>query len=226
MAIRKSIIITAIISLVIGAGVAYVEIPSVEPTYNANDNTVTQTATDTSTQTATQMATQTITQTVTQTVTQNQTGVIHESLKSWQDESYISDTQSNWKLMNQTQVNFTISANHYILVQFSAPYLLYLDNSFTGASRWEVSLVISGVGNSTVRIDFSDTNPATGNWRQLTYSPILSLMTGKLPAGTYNCSVWWRSIFNPAGANQLIVSSHNNVNAYHYDRWMDLKEIA
>lgn len=210
MALRSSILITSIISVVIGAGIAYVGIPAVDPTYNTESMT----------------ATQTISQTVTQTVSTPQTGVIQEKVKSWQDESYISDSQLSWQLMNQTQYNFTTSGNSYIVVQFSAPYLVYLDPTFTGAARWEVSLVISGQGNTTVRIEFSDAGPATGSWRELTYSPTLSMMTGKLPAGTYTCSVYWRSIFDSAGLNQLIVSSHNQASTYHYDRWMIVQEIA
>ena len=201
MANRSSIVVTALISLIIGAGIAYVGIPAVDPTYNTNNKDGT-------------------------TATQSQTGVIHEILKTWKDESYIGDDQMSWTLMNQTQVNFTISANSHLMVQFSAPYLVYLDPTFTGSARWEVSLVIAGVGNTSTRIEFSDTNTATGNWREITFSPVLSIMSGKLSAGTYNCSVWWRSIFNPTGTNQLIVSSHNPSSTYHHDRWMDLKEIV
>ena len=198
MALRSSIIITALVFFIVGAGIAYVGIPTVEPTYNAN------------------------TTTVTQTVTQSQTGIIQETLSSWQDLAVINDNQLTWSLMNKAQVNFTISSNSYILAQFNAPYLVYLDPTFTGAARWEVSLVISGIGNTTARIEFSDNSAATNQWRQITFSPTLSLMTGKLSAGTYNCSVWWRSLINPTGTNQLIVS---NGNTYKYDRSMLLQEI-
>ena len=197
-----TIIASVLISLIVGAGFAFVSLPIVYPslktssTNTNNNNTI------------------------------SPTGVVKTILKSWQDESAIFDNQLTWSLMNQTQVNFTTSGNSSILAQFSAPYLVYLSATFTGVVRYQVSLVIAGHGNTTTQIEYFNNGAATGSENEQSFFPTLTFMTGNLPAGTYNCSVWWRSIYDAPGSNQIIVSSHNNAVTYHFDRWMLLQEIA
>ena len=180
------IVATAIISVIAGAGIAYVAIPSIDPTYNANTSI---------------------------------------TYKSWQDESYIFDNQLSWSLMNQTQVNISLSASAKLFVQFSAPFLLTLDTTFTGVQYYLVALVIKGVGNTTEPIVYYDGSAGTGQYRQLTYNPTLTLMTGQLAAGNYNISVQWKSNSDAPGVNDLSVSHHNTADIYHYDRWMEIQTI-
>ena len=180
------IVATAIISVIAGAGIAYVAIPSIDPSYNANTSI---------------------------------------TYKSWQDESYIFDNQLTWSLMNQTQVNITLSSSAKLYVQFSAPFLLSLDTTFTTVQYYLVALVIKGVGNTTEPIVFYDSSPATGQYRQISYNPTLTLMTGQLPAGNYNISVQWKSKADAPGTNDLSVSHHNTGDIYHYDRWMMIETI-
>ena len=191
-----TVLASVLISLVVGSGIAFVALPIVYPSL--------------------------------QSPSANQTtpGVVKTTLKSWKDNAYISDNQLTWSLMNQTQVNFSTSGNSSILASFSAPYLVYLNPTFTGFARFQVSLVIAGHGNTTTQIEFFDDGPASNSNRELSYFPTLTFMTENLPAGTYNCSVWWKSIVDAPGFNQLIVASPN-VNAhYHFDRWMLLQEIV
>ena len=154
-------------------------------------------------------------------------GIIQTVEKSWQDESYIFDTDLSWNLMNKTQLNLTISENSKIEATFSAPFLLSLDTQFTTMARFEVALVIQGVGNTSTTIIYYDDTPASGHYRQISYFPTLSFMTGPLSAGTYNCTVQWKSaIDSPGTGNNLSVSHHNLNSAYHYDRWMRLEELS
>ena len=101
-----------------------------------------------------------------------------------------------------------------------------LDGTFTSMSRYEIALVIQNVGNSTEPLIYYDGSGGTGAYRQLSFYPTLSFESGMLPAGTYNCSVQWKSSIDPPGSNQLSVSHHNINSAYHYDRWMLLEEIV
>lgn len=215
--LRLSIIATAVIFMVVGAGVAYIDIPAVEPNYNANNIKTT---------------TQTVTQTTQQTVTQTgqQTGVISEEYKSWQNESYIYDYNLKWSLMNQTQMNLTINQNSKIFAQFSAPFLLSLDAVFSTEILFEVSLIIEGpsntvVANTTVPIYYYD-GSSTGSIRQMNYYPTLTVMTNKLSAGTYNCSIHWISTYDAPGSNFLSVGHHSTISSYHFDRWMMVQEIG
>lgn len=198
----STIIASVLISVVVGAGLAFVALPAVYPSLQSTSTNQPST-----------------------TPTDNETGIVQTVEKKWQDESYIYDNNLNWQLMNKTQISFTIGNNSRILAQFSAPFLLSLDSSFTGMARFEVALVIEGVGNTSVPIIYYDNSASTGNYRQLSFFPTLIFQTGILPAGTYNCTVQWKSSVDAPGANNLSVSHHNNVSAYHYDRWMLLQEI-
>ena len=225
--IRNSILATALIALVAGVGLAYVGIPTVDPNYNST-NQKTQTTTINQQTTETMTVNQQVTQTVT--VNENQTGVIQQVSQSWQNESYIYDNQLSWSLMYLTQLNFTTYGNSRIVAQFSAPYLLSVDATFTGKQYYVVSLIIqdSGntiVGNTTYPIIYFDSAPATGYYRELNYYPTLTVMTDFIAAGTYNCSVQWRSTYDAPGTNDLSVSHTGGSGPYHFDRWMIIEEI-
>jgi len=153
-------------------------------------------------------------------------GTVQTVLKTWQDESYLFDNDLSWKMMNQTQMSFTITNNSKILASFSAPFLLSLYPTFTGLSEYKIALVIQGVGNTSTVIVFYDGSSATGQSRQMSFFPTLSFMTNTLPAGTYNCSIQWQSMSSQGGnGSNLSVSHHNTSNTYHYDRWLKLEEI-
>ena len=194
----STVFASVLISLVAGAGIAFVVLPTVYPSLQT---------TPTSPQTT-------------------EKGVVQVVEKSWQDESYIFDSNLNWQLMNKTQISFTIGNNSRILAQFSAPFLLSLDSSFTVKSNYEVALVIEGIVNSSVPIIYYDDSASTGNYRQLSFFPTLTFETGVLSAGTYNCTVQWKSAIDAPGANNLSVGHHKTNSAYHYDRWMILQEIT
>ena len=86
--------------------------------------------------------------------------------------------------------------------------------------------MIENVGNTSLPIIFYDDSGATGFYRQLSFFPTLFFMSDVLPAGTYNCSIQWKSSFDsPSSVNSLSVSHHNTNSVYHYDRWLRLQEI-
>jgi len=188
-----TILASVVISVVLGAGIAFVALPTVYPSLESK--------------------------------TTEQKGTVQTVLKTWQDESYLFDNDVSWKMMNQTQMSFTITNNSKILAQFSAPFLLSLYPTFTQLSEYKIALVIQGVTNTSTVIVYYD-GSTTGQTRQMSFFPTLSLMTNNLPAGTYNCSVQWKSMSNQSGnGSNLSVSHHNTNSQYHYDRWMKLEEI-
>lgn len=188
------IISSVVISLVIGAGLAFVALPVVYPSI--------------------------------QSTPAEQTGVVQTVVKSWQDESYIFDNNVNWSLMNKTELDFTITNNSRIVASFSAPFLLSLYSTFTGLTEYQIALVIKGVTNTTTAIVYFDNAPSSSITRQLSFFPTLTVETGLLTAGTYNCTVQWRSLTNLNGnGSNLSVSHHNTNSVYHYDRWMKLEEV-
>ena len=133
--------------------------------------------------------------------------------------------------MYLTQLNITTQGNSRIVAQFSAPYLLSVDSTFTGKQFYAVSLIIqdSGntiVGNATIPIIYFDNSPATGFYREINFYPTLTVMTDYIPVGTYNCSVQWRSAYDAPGTNDLSVSHTGASGPYHFNRWMIIEEIV
>ncbi len=189
-----TIVASVLISVVLGAGIAFVALPAVYPSLESK--------------------------------TTEQKGTVQTKLKTWQDESYLFDNDMSWKMMNQTQMSFTIGNNSQILASFSAPFLLSLYSTFTGLSEYKIALVIQGVGNTSTVIVYYNGASSLGQTQQMSYFPTLSFMTNALPAGTYNCSVQWKSMSSQSGnGSNLSVSHHNTNSTYHYDRWMKLEEI-
>ncbi len=103
---------------------------------------------------------------------------------------------------------------------FSGMGLIYLDSSFSGAIAYKIALVVEGVDNRTLMVNYYDGNPTSG-YHWLTYNLYMNFMTNPLPAGTYSISMFWTSCQNPSGDNHLILAnSYNN-----YTRTLLVQEI-
>ena len=123
--------------------------------------------------------------------------------------------------MVDTELNITTTGNSKLSVAFDAMFLLHLDSVFSGGTRYNITLVISGVKNRTTRISYFET-PGSGHTIEETYSTHLSFETGILSAGTYTISVYWKSNNAATGFSQLIASGGGFI----YPRSISAQEIA
>jgi len=114
--------------------------------------------------------------------------------KYFEDETqiFIVDTDLIEEKMPDTELNITTTGNSKLRVAFDAIFLLHLDSAFSGGTRYNLTLVLSGVRNQTTRISYFS-SPSLGSTIEETYSPHITFETGILTAGTYSISVYWKS---------------------------------
>ena len=136
-------------------------------------------------------------------------------------DAYISDSAVVDAKMADTEFNITTTGNSKLLVAFDAMFLLHLDAAFSGATRYNITLVLAGVQNRTTRISYF-TSPGLGTTIEETYSVHLTFETGILTADTYSLAVYWKSITDTTEFTQLIASGGGFV----YTRSLTALEIA
>lgn len=120
-------------------------------------------------------------------------GILLQS-KYFEDKTqiFIVDTDLVEEKMPDTELNITTTGNSKLRVAFDAIFLLHLDSAFSGGTRYNLTLVLSGVRNQTTRISYFS-SPSLGSTIEETYSPHITFETGILTAGTYSISVYWKS---------------------------------
>jgi hypothetical protein len=105
---------------------------------------------------------------------------------------FIVDTDLVEEKMPDTELNITTSGNSKLRVAFDALFLIHLDSAFSGGTRYNITLVLSGVRNRTTRVSYFS-SPSLGTTIEESYSPHITFETGILTAGTYSISVYWKS---------------------------------
>ena len=137
-------------------------------------------------------------------------------------DAFISDSALVEAKMADTELNITTAGNSKLIVAFDAMFLLHLDTTFSGGTRYNITLVLAGVQNRTTRISYF-ANPGLGTTVEETYSVHLTFETGILTAGTYSLAVYWKSNNDAtAGWSQLIASGGGFI----YSRSLSALEIA
>jgi hypothetical protein len=144
-------------------------------------------------------------------------------------QAFIYDDDTDFIKMADTEMNITVQSNSKIAVQFSAVALLSLYPDFNTKTTYEVSLVVDGVGNRTVKFVYFDNEfpLSSGNYRELSYNLYLNYITEPLTNGTYNAAMYWRSTWDATPDTESVFSvNHNGTNKYNYTRTLWVMEIG
>ena len=132
---------------------------------------------------------------------------------------YISDTDLIEEKMPDTELNITTTGNSKLRVMFDGMFLIHMNDLFSGGTRYNITLALSGVKNQTSRISYFS-SPGLGVTIEESYHPHISFETGILPAGTYSISVYWNSINNATTGSAQIFTLDG------YPRSIYAQEIA
>ena len=118
-----------------------------------------------------------------------------------------------------TELNITTSGNSKLIVAFEGAFMLRLGSTFSGETKYNITLDIAGIENRTTCI-YSGIDTALNTDMELPCNTYISFETGILPAGTYTISVYWSSAIAPtAGWSQLFILDE-------YPRSLYAQEIA
>ncbi|MFW9895509.1 MAG: hypothetical protein ACFFD7_06875 [Candidatus Thorarchaeota archaeon] len=149
--------------------------------------------------------------------------VIQYKYGEWNTPSYIYDNELTYKKMNDTEISITIEQNSRLKVEFTALALLALDTTFTIRSSYNITLIVSGAINRTIMVLYYDGLPATGYFRELTYTLNINLLTEPLPSGTYIIEVFWKSTFDATGNFNSLSVAH--APTFNYTRTLLVQEL-
>ncbi|KKL51424.1 hypothetical protein LCGC14_2295620 [marine sediment metagenome] len=132
--------------------------------------------------------------------------------QEWDSHSYITEEDLVDQKMNETELSITIQENSRLATTFSSVAELWLSYFFTGYVAYSISLVVEGVGNRTISVTHFDMR-TTGGWQQeMTHNLNIDYLTGPLSAGTYNITMYWKSIYNSTDYTHLSVAHSNYFN--------------
>ena len=135
-------------------------------------------------------------------------------------DAYIYDDSMDYTKMSDTEINISIQENSRILASFEAPIILHMNSGFSGATKFNISVVISGFGNRTSRISYYS-GAALANVIEIVYNIHLTIQTEELPEGTYTVSIYWKSIVD----STISVLLNAGGGPYHYPRSLLVQEI-
>ena len=127
-----------------------------------------------------------------------QKGVVQTKSISQTGPAYIFSSQNTaYSVINNSKLAITTRGGSFLDVQFTAQGLITLDPTFAGIADWYVAVLVENssghvFGNDTILPAYYNV-VAVGNIVQIPVAIAIQLITGTLPAGTYNVTAQWKS---------------------------------
>ena len=137
---------------------------------------------------------------------------------------YISDFNLTYTKMPGMELDITTSGNSSLYVSLEGLFFLRMDDLFSGFTGYNISLVVSGVGNRTTMIYYYiQTSPSA--FVDQAHNIYITFDTGIISAGDYTISVYWRSIFDVFGGSITSLMTEIQM-AYHCPRKIYVQEFS
>ena len=136
---------------------------------------------------------------------------------------YINDFNLTYTKMPGMELDITTSGNSSLYVSLEGLFFLSLDSDFRYFTGYNISLVVSGVGNRTTMIAYYlQYNQPT--FVDQAHNIYMTFDTGIISAGDYTISVYWKSVIdNPVSITSLTTEVEN---AYHCPRKIYVQEFS
>jgi len=145
--------------------------------------------------------------------------ILQTKYNEWETAASVFWTDNIYEKMPDTELNITTNGDSKLIVAFEGAFMLRLGSTFSGYTKYNITLDISGETNRTTAI-YSGIDVALGTDWEIPCNTHISFETGVLPAGTYTISIYWSSAVAPsAGWSQLFVLDE-------YPRSIYVQEIA
>ncbi len=136
---------------------------------------------------------------------------------------YINDFNLTYIQMPGMELNITTQGNSRLIVFFEGLLFLRMDSSFTGFTGYNVTLAVSGIGNTTAFIYYYISSNLASFVDQ-SHNIHLTFDTGVISAEEYSISVFWKSVSNnPVSITSLTTEVQNY---YHYPRMIYVQEFS
>lgn len=137
---------------------------------------------------------------------------------------YINDFDLTYTQMPGMELEITTSGNSSLLVSFEGLFFLGMDDLFFGYTAYNISLVVSGIGNRTTMIYYYiQTTPSA--YVFLSQNIHMTFDTGIISSGDYTISVNWRSVLNTPGGSITTLTTEIE-NSFHSPRKIYVQEFS
>ncbi|NMC05318.1 MAG: hypothetical protein GYA24_08910 [Candidatus Lokiarchaeota archaeon] len=138
---------------------------------------------------------------------QSTTGMVVQSLSQvTSSQATKLDDEVTSTLVPGMSIDAHTVGNEYLVVEFSAMGILYLDSTFSGVLRFNVSLNLANVSRCNVQV-YRFSSSMIGHIDESPFSLHMRWISPVLPGGTHAINVTWASFFNQPGLNSLTLSS-------------------
>lgn len=125
---------------------------------------------------------------------------------------YINDFNLTYTKMPGMELDITVSGNSSLYVSLEGLFFLSMDNLFAGFTGYNISLVVSGVGNRTTMIAYYIQTSLSAFVDQ-SHNIYMTFDTGIISAGDYTISVYWKSVSdNPVAITSLTTQISSKYN--------------
>ena len=126
---------------------------------------------------------------------------------------YINDFNLTYTKIPGMELDITTNGNSNLYVTFEGLFFLNMDDLFEGFTGYNISLVVSGVGNRTTMISYYIQNSLSSFVRQ-SHNIYMTYDTGIISAGNYSITAYWRSISDTPGCissltTEVLMSYHS-----------------
>jgi hypothetical protein len=132
----------------------------------------------------------------------------------------IEDYELTWVEIPNSTLNITIREGSRISTQFSGSYIMVIAQVMSTIVSFEMSVVITGVGNCT-QYFFYYRSFTEGGIVGVGGTYYIQYITEPLPQGEYESKVFYRSMDDNTGQSYVLLSNGN----YNYTRTLTALEI-
>ncbi|MHA1720441.1 MAG: hypothetical protein ACTSWX_02160 [Promethearchaeota archaeon] len=136
---------------------------------------------------------------------------------------YINDFNLTYTKIPGMELDITTNGNSSLYVTLEGLFFLYMDSSFAGFTGYNISLVVSGIGNRTTIISYY-TQVGPSSFFHQSHNIFITYETGIISAGNYTISAYWRSIYDTPGSITSLTTEVQNT--YHSARKIFVQEFA
>ncbi len=149
--------------------------------------------------------------------------ILQRKMIKTNSEAYIENLDiANWIDVPDTKTVITTKGNSFLVLGFSTPYTLQLGSSFSGVTRFNISLEVKGVGNHQGRIGYYRAT-TLGSYTEMHGTFYLNFETEVLPEGNYSIGVLWISVNENISANSYVFFSYSA--NFNFTRTLSIWEI-
>jgi hypothetical protein len=147
--------------------------------------------------------------------------VVQTKSASWNTDAYIADEETTSTLVPDTTMTITTQGATRLVIRFTTQYVLFMNTGHDGLTRYRINLTLNSVPINGGMIEYKTTSALT-TWIEISSSFVVESVTGTLPAGTYNISLFWRSVTTSGSTYSQLIFNDAAVN---YSRTILVQEI-